>query len=99
MQACRESSIVAAIVRKLRNVSGVTVRKRHGTAWGMAGDPDLYGSVRGRHFEIEVKAPGGQPTALQERRLAEWKAADALTGIAHCAADALRILGLDAERP
>ena len=40
-----------------RERPGVVVRKRHGTAMGVAGDPDLYGSIHGRHFEIEVKRP------------------------------------------
>ena len=54
----------------------VVVRKRHGTAMGVAGDPDLYGTVGGRHFEIEVKRPNdpsSQLTKLQTQRLQEWK--------------------------
>ena len=53
-----EKYIVNAIMRKLKDRRGLVIRKRHGTAMGVAGDPDLYGTVRGRHFEIEVKRPG-----------------------------------------
>ena len=52
-----EKYIVARIMAVLKKVPGLVIRKRHGTVMGMAGDPDLYGSYRGRHFEIEVKRP------------------------------------------
>lgn len=93
-QPCRESSIVASIIRCLRDIPGITIRKRHGTAWGVAGDPDLYGSLRGRHFEIEVKTQQGNLTVLQQRRLKEWAEGGALAGIARSVADARRILGI-----
>ena len=95
-QPVLEKSIVVSIVKALRVQPGVVVRKRHGTAMGVAGDPDLYGTVGGRHFEIEVKRPGSQLTELQVQRLREWSQAGALTGVAHTAEDALRILGLEA---
>mgnify|MGYP005843442195 FL=1 len=91
--AALESSLVSAIIRALRALPGVVVRKRHGSAWGTAGDPDLYGTVNGRHFEIEVKRPGGGTlTPLQEVRLQEWAAAGALTGVARSVEDALQII-------
>jgi len=93
--AARESALVSEIIRSLRAVHGLVVRKRHGTAMGVAGDPDLYGTIGGRHFEIEVKRPGSQLTALQAQRLREWAQAGAITGVAHTAEDALRILGLE----
>lgn len=45
---------------------------------GMAGDPDLYGTLSGCHFEIEVKRPNdpsSQLTKLQTERLLDWKLA------------------------
>ena len=91
--ATRESSLVSEIIRALRSMPGVVVRKRHGSAWGVAGDPDLYGAVNGRHFEIEVKRPGGDaPTPLQAARLRQWTAARALAGVARSVEDALRIV-------
>lgn len=88
----REAAIVSQIARLIREIPGAVVRKRHGTAWGMSGDPDLYGCVSGRHFEIEVKRPGCRPTLLQEQRLAEWRAAGALAGVATSVEEALAIL-------
>lgn len=96
-QPTLEKHVVARIMRALKNRRGVIVRKRHGTAMGVAGDPDLYGTVNGRHFEIEVKRPNdrtSQLTELQFRRLREWEAAGAITGVARNLDDALNILGL-----
>jgi hypothetical protein len=90
--AARESALVIAILRALRAIPGVTVRKRHGTAMGVVGDADLYGSVNGRHFEIEVKRPGEPLTRLQRRRLDEWRQAGAITAIARSVEDAIAIL-------
>jgi hypothetical protein len=90
----RESTLVAEIMRALRALPGVIVRKRHGSAWGVAGDPDLYGSINGRHFEIEIKRPGAVcPTPLQQARLRQWAATGALVGVARSVEDALRIVG------
>jgi hypothetical protein len=89
----RESALVTEILRALRALPGVIVRKRHGSAWGVAGDPDLYGSIHGQHFEIEVKRPGDRPTALQEARLKQWAATGALVGVARSVEDALDIVG------
>jgi hypothetical protein len=76
-----------------RRIPGVVIRKRHVTM-GITGDPDLYGSLPGgHHFEIEVKRPGEEPRPLQEQRLAEWRAAGAITGVAHSVEEALAILG------
>jgi rubrerythrin len=92
-----EKAVVARIMAALKKIPGVAVRKRHGTAMGVAGDPDLYGAIRGRHFEIEVKRPNdpsSKLTKLQEIRLLEWKAGGAITGVARSSDEALEILGL-----
>lgn len=96
--ACRESALVAGIIAALREIPGCVVRKRHGTAWGFAGDPDLYGSINGRHFEIEVKRRDREPTPLQQARLAEWRKTGALVGVAHSVDEALFILGAPREK-
>ena len=96
-----EASVVAKILAKLKTYPNIVVRKRHGTAMGKAGDPDLYGILDGQHFEIEVKRPGdpsSQLTALQVVRLEEWKGGGAITGVARTVLEALAILGLDHEK-
>lgn len=89
-----EKHIVDSIVRYLRTVPGCAVRKRHGTVFGVAGDPDLYGTINGRHFELEVKRTGNPPTPLQERRIEEWRAAGAVVGIVHSVREARETLGV-----
>jgi hypothetical protein len=103
-QATLESTVVKRIQDAIRKYPNIVVRKRHGTAMGVAGDADLYGTINGRHFEIEVKRPddpSSRLTVLQERRLTEWANAGAITGVARSVDDALAILGLagpDLER-
>lgn len=101
-QSVLEKGVVTRIMTALQHIPGVVVRKRHGTAMGVAGDPDLYGSFNGRHFEIEVKRPNdpsSQLTKLQETRLLQWKGSRALIGVARCVDDALTILGLNPPDP
>jgi hypothetical protein len=96
-QPVLEKAVGARIMGELKTRPGIVVRKRHGTAMGVAGDPDLYGSVGGRHFEIEVKRPNdpsSQLTKLQAQRLQEWKMAGAIVGVARSIDDALHILGI-----
>jgi hypothetical protein len=98
-----EKTVVSQIMRALKKLPNVVVRKRHGTAMGVAGDPDLYGSISGRHFEIEVKRPddhSARLTPLQVERLQEWKIhGKALCGVAHGVEEALTILGLRKPEP
>ena len=101
-QPTLEKAVVTRIMKALRSYRTVVVRKRHGTAMGVAGDPDLYGTISGRHFEIEVKRPNdpsSQLTKLQTERLLDWKLAGAITGVARNVEDALAILGLIRPEP
>ena len=97
-----EKVIVSRIMSALKRVPGLVVRKRHGTVMGVAGDPDLYGSYRGRHFEIEVKRPfdpKSQLTKLQVQRQEEWRInGNAIVGVARSPEEALAILGIFPHR-
>jgi hypothetical protein len=79
MHTCREKAIVGRIMRYLNTTPQCVARKRWGTAFGVAGDPDISGCIRGRHFELEVKRPGEHPTPLQAKRLEQWQSAGAIT--------------------
>jgi hypothetical protein len=97
-----EKAVVQRIMAALRTVPGLVVRKRHGTVMGLAGDPDLYGSFRGAHFEFEVKRPNdpsSQLTALQGERLNEWRRAGAISGVVSSVQDAMVLLGLAPRQP
>jgi len=76
----KESSLLRSVERELKR-RGVTYRKRHGGVFSVKGDPDLYGCAAGRHWEIELKRPGEEPTELQRARLEEWGRAGAKTGV------------------
>lgn len=97
-QPVLEKAIVSRIMATLKKVPGLVVRKRHGTVMGVAGDPDLYGSYRGKHFEIEVKRPfdsKSQLTKLQAERQEEWRInGGAVVGVARSTEEALAILGI-----
>ena len=89
-----EKQIVDTIVKYLRTVPGCIVRKRHGTVFGVAGDPDLYGTLNGRHYELEVKQSGNPPTAVQHARIEEWRKAGAVVGVVHNLQEAREALGV-----
>lgn len=93
----RESTLVRQIMAALRATPGVVVRKRHGSAWSVAGDPDIYGSIRGQHFELEVKRRDGVVTELQQARMRDWAKAGALVGVARSVREALAVLGPSAS--
>jgi hypothetical protein len=91
-----ERSIQKSVLAHLKKLSesdpSLVFRKRHGGAMGVSGDPDIYGLWRGRHFELELKRPGEQPTKLQELRLAEWGRAGALTGVIRSTKELVELL-------
>jgi hypothetical protein len=89
LESTISKSIIAAIKREFPSA---VARKRH-VIQGVMGDPDVYGCLPGgKHFEIEVKQGGKWPTTLQYARLAAWKAAGAITGVAHDRDEAIGIL-------
>jgi hypothetical protein len=90
-----ERSLLHACERELKR-RGITYRKRHGTAFGTKGDPDLFLLHRGIHVEVELKRVGEQPTPLQQLRLEEWRQAGAVTAVVHTI-DELRAVLLAVE--
>lgn len=76
-----ERAIVKAILVYLNSLPGCLARKRWGGGMGVAGDPDIDACIRGRSVQLEVKRPGERPTALQAKRLEEWRKAGALAAV------------------
>lgn len=93
----RERSLQKSVLnhlKKLREQDPTLIyRKRHGTALGVAGDPDIYGVWRGIPFEIELKRPGESPTPLQRLRLHEWAQAGACGAVIHSTHELEELLG------
>ena len=93
MNSPTEKVIVQKILGFLNGLPGCVARKRWGGGMGVAGDPDITGCIDGRHLEFEVKRPGQQPTALQVRRLEEWKRAGAVVAVVTGVEQVQSILG------
>ena len=72
----KESEFVTMVIQRLKRTGGAW-EKRHGTAFGKAGQPDISGCLYGRRIEIEVKTGKNEPTDIQVQRLAEWSKAGA----------------------
>lgn len=99
-QVAREGSIQDSVIKTLKSM-GLLVRKKHGGAFGLAGEPDIYGAIppSGRAYGIELKRPGEEPTKLQRRRLQEWANAGAIAGWASSVDGVLSILSSDIAPP
>lgn len=69
------------ILRYLNSVEGCKARKRHGSPYAQAGEPDIEACYRGRSMQIEVKQPGKGPTTIQKKRLREWQDAGATVAV------------------
>ena len=62
----KESDIVRAIMKYLKNVPGCFCWKEHGGMYGTAGIPDVIACINGRFVAFEVKTETGKLTKLQE---------------------------------
>lgn len=82
-----ESQLLRLVERHLKALARTDPtflwRKRHGSPFTVAGDPDIYGLWRGHHFEIELKRPGESPTLLQQYHLRQWQRAGAHAFVVH----------------
>jgi|GEM_PF-1183517 len=76
-----ERTIVKAILKYLNGLPHCLARKRWGGGMGVGGDPDVDACYRGRSLQLEVKRPGARPTALQLRRIEEWRKAGAVATV------------------
>ena len=62
----KETDIVKAIMKYLKNVPRCFAWKEHGGMYGTAGIPDIIACIDGRFYGFEVKTADGKPTKLQE---------------------------------
>jgi len=93
-----EARLLANVIKKFRELraAGVPIKwiKIHGNQYMEAGSPDVIGVIDGHAFAVELKIGKNEPTALQLRRIEEWRAAGATVGVARSVDEVLRILGL-----
>ena len=98
-QVPTEKALTERILKELRKIPGVVAEKRHGGAFGKAGEPDITGCYKGWRFELEVKRPGvGRLTPLQKAALQKWASAGAYTAIVRSVEDALAVIEEIRER-
>ena len=70
--------------------------KTHGSAFGVAGLPDILVIKEGRAACMEAKRPGESPTRIQEHRMRELAAAGCPVTVVTSAGDAIEFLeGID----
>jgi hypothetical protein len=90
LQALRRDPRVALVMRQQ---SGVFVEGNRHIRVGTPGTLDIGGMLMGgRHFEIEIKRPGGKPDDRQAERIEAIKRTGGIAGYATSAAEALALL-------
>lgn len=87
----KESTITGKILKYLNGLVGCYARKVPGGFFS-SGWPDIVGCYAGQAFLIEVKAPGGKTTRLQDRELTRWGAARARTLVAYSVDDVVTFM-------
>ena len=86
-----EKQIQTSILKYLNSLPGCMAVARLGAAHNK-GQADIYGSLNGQHFEIEVKQPGAVASKLQVKMLEKWNKAGAVAFVAHSVDDVKNIL-------
>ena len=66
---------IKAKVKKVLDALGASWHMPVSTGFGKAGIADFVGCLQGKYFEIECKANGNKPTALQLAHAAEVRRA------------------------
>ena len=75
-----EKTIVNNILRYLNSLRVCRAIKIHGSGQ-RSGEADVLCCFKGKTIMLEVKRPGGAPTALQLEVLELWNRAGAITGV------------------
>lgn len=86
-----ERTIVTKVVATARSLGWFAV-KIHGSAYQMAGLPDVLAIKGGRAVWMEAKVPGNSPSKIQEKRMSELAAAGCPCAVVYSADDARTFL-------
>lgn len=68
------------------------IRVKHGDAYAVVGDPDLYGALDGIFFGFEVKNEEGRLSKIQIHRLHELQEAGCYCGSVRSAQEVMELL-------
>lgn len=95
----RETEIVKAILKYLKNDLHVFAYKTHGSPYQLIGLPDIIGCHNGRFFAIEVKSAVGRPTQHQLIVLEQIRNAGGVAGICRSVIEAEQLMAPLVNRP
>jgi len=85
-----ERNVQSTIIKRFNNHTRTLVRCRSADSVGhVVGDPDISGSVNGRHVEIEVKVGRNTPSDKQWFELRKWALRGACCAVVYSSRDAL----------
>lgn len=88
----REKAIENKIKQYLKTVEDLYFFKEHGGLYGTAGVPDIICCYKGRFIAIEVKAPDGKATALQDATIKRIRKAGGVAEIVRSVEEAKEII-------
>ena len=88
----KESEIVKAILKYLKNMPECFAWKEHGGMYGTAGIPDIIACIGGKFYGFEVKTERGKPTALQEATMRKINAAGGTASVVRSVEDVKKVL-------
>ena len=90
-------NITSPAVKAINALPRARAIKLHGSIFMEAGNPDVFACATiakpyAETFALEGKRAKKGPRVLQQKRLASWAAAGAVTGIFHTVAEAVAIV-------
>lgn len=89
----KEKAIENKIKQYLKTVEDLYFFKEHGGLYGTAGVPDIICCYKGRFIALEVKAPDGKPTALQDATIRRIIGAGGIARIVRSLEEVKSIIG------
>lgn len=89
----REKAIENKIKQYLKTVEDLYFFKEHGGLYGTAGVPDIICCYKGRFIALEVKAPDGKATALQDATIRRIIGAGGIARIVRSLEEVKSIIG------
>lgn len=88
--SAQERGVQSRAIKRLNKSPGTRIRCRSADAVGhVVGDPDAYGTIGGRHVEIEFKKGSGVPSKKQWYELRRWAQAGACCAVIYSIGQAL----------
>lgn len=89
----KEKAIENKIKQYLKTVEDLYFFKEHGGLYGTAGVPDIICCYKGRFIALEVKAPDGKATALQNATIRRIIGAGGIARIVRSLEEVKSIIG------